>query len=130
MDRNKHNPVGWFEIYVNDINRAKKFYEGVFNVKLEKLETPMPNIIMYAFPGTDSMENYGAHGAIVQMEGISAGIGGTLVYFSCDDCEIEQGKVEKNGGQVIHPKFSIGEYGFYSMVSDSEGNMIGLHSFK
>lgn len=25
-----HNPVGWFEIYVQDMERAKKFYETVF----------------------------------------------------------------------------------------------------
>ena len=24
------NPVGWFEIYVQDMNRAKAFYESVF----------------------------------------------------------------------------------------------------
>ena len=30
-----HNVVGWFEIYVQDMPRAKAFYEAVFQVKLE-----------------------------------------------------------------------------------------------
>ncbi|MGZ3749502.1 MAG: VOC family protein, partial [Pseudobdellovibrionaceae bacterium] len=30
----KNNPVGWFEIYVQDLDRAKKFYESVFQLKL------------------------------------------------------------------------------------------------
>jgi len=27
-----NNPVCWFEIYVQDMDRAKKFYEMVFDV--------------------------------------------------------------------------------------------------
>ncbi len=34
------NPVGWFEIYVDDIKRAKAFYEKVFDVELEALNDP------------------------------------------------------------------------------------------
>ena len=35
-----NNPVVWFEIYVEDIERAKKFYEDVLQTKLEKLNNP------------------------------------------------------------------------------------------
>ena len=31
------NPVGWFEIYVDDMERAKSFYQKVFQRELEKL---------------------------------------------------------------------------------------------
>ena len=41
------NPVGWFEIYVDDMERAKKFYETVLGVKLEKLPI---DIEMFTFP--------------------------------------------------------------------------------
>lgn len=34
------NPVGWFEIYVNDMDRAKQFYQQVFQVTLTKLDSP------------------------------------------------------------------------------------------
>ena len=61
-------------------------------------------------------------------EGAKPGIGGTLVYFSCADCGVEESRVEKAGGQIMQAKFSIGEYGFVSLVSDTEGNMTGLHS--
>lgn len=33
------NPVGWFEIYVQDMDRAKKFYEEVLRVELMKLHS-------------------------------------------------------------------------------------------
>lgn len=118
------NPVGWFEIYVQDMNRAKKFYETVFETKLEKLGPE--DIEMWAFNMTQ--ENYGASGALVKMEGTPSGFAGTLVYFACDDCGREAGRVEKAGGKIFKPKFSIGEYGFIALVHDTEGNMIGLHS--
>ena len=63
------------------------------------------------------------------MEGVSSGMGGTLVYFSCDeDCEIEEALAAGFGGKVVRPKMSIGEYGFISLAIDPDGNMIGLHS--
>ena len=34
------NPVGWFEIYVQDMPRATAFYQTVLGVTLEKLPTP------------------------------------------------------------------------------------------
>ncbi|KOO15015.1 lactoylglutathione lyase [Vibrio xuii] len=121
------NPVGWFEIYVEDMDRAKGFYQTVFNTTLEKIGgESMMDIDMWGFPS--SMEQYGAAGALSKMEGVAPGGNSTLVYFSCQDCEVEQGRVEGAGGKVVHPKFSIGEHGFISMVSDTEGNMIGLHS--
>ena len=62
------------------------------------------------------------------MEGCKAGGGSTIVYFKCDDCAVEESRVGPAGGQVFKPKFSIGQYGFISLVLDTEGNMIGLHS--
>ena len=66
----------------------------------------------------------------MKMEGCEPGGGGTLVYFSCEDCSVEESRVESSGGKVFKPKFSIGEYGFIALVADTEGNMIGLHSAK
>lgn len=123
------NPVAWFEIYVTDMVRAKKFYESVLSVQLEKLDDPNDsNIEMSTFPS--DMESYGASGALVKMEGFTSGGNSTLVYFSCDDCSIEESRVVVNGGQIEKPKKSIGEYGFISLAIDTEGNMFGLHSMK
>lgn len=124
----KGNSVGWFEIYVNDMPRAKKFYEGVFQKPLEKLNTPVDNIEMWTFQG--NTESYGANGALVKMEGVPAGQNSVLVYFSCNDCAIEEKRVTEFGGKIDKNKFSIGQYGFISLVYDSEGNTIGLHSME
>ena len=120
------NPVGWFEIYVDDIQRAKKFYEDVFQTQLTKLESP--EIQMWAFPM--DMNASGASGAIVHMPGFSAGRNSVIIYFSCEDCAIEEKRILQVGGRIEKTKFSIGQYGFITLGYDTEGNMIGLHSLK
>ncbi len=118
------NPVIWFELYVNDMERARAFYETVLQVSLEK----MPNVDMeyWAFPMQG--DQVGAGGALARMEGMAPGGSGTLIYFSCADCAVEESRVAGAGGTVVRPKMSIQPYGFMSIVVDTEGNTIGLHS--
>jgi len=124
------NPIGWFEIYVEDMERARAFYETMLQVTLEKLPDPaISELEMWTFQPAD-MESYGATGALVKMDDMPAGANSTLVYFSCEDCAAEQSRVEGAGGVVRQPKFPIGEHGFIAIVIDTEGNMIGLHSLK
>jgi len=126
----KSNAVCWFEIYVDDIDRAKAFYETVLAVTLTKissegmpLEGPKPE--MWAFP---MHEAPGAPGAICKMQGVKAGGNSTLVYLSCQDCSVEASRVEAAGGKLVVPKMPIGEHGFIAVAQDTEGNNVGLHS--
>ena len=121
-----HNPVGWFEIYVQDMDRAKKFYEAVLGVQLTPLESPVPDIEMLAFPM--AMGSPGASGALAKMAGVASGGNSTLVYFSCQDCAAEASRVAAAGGRIQFDKMSIGQYGFIALAFDTEGNLFGLHS--
>ena len=118
------NNVGWFEIYVDDMSRARAFYEAVIGAPLTKLEGPDEE--MYAFPMDP--EAPGSSGSLVRMPGFPAGGNSTLVYFSCDDCAVEEARVVPAGGRIEKSKFSIGPYGFVALAYDTEGNMFGLHS--
>lgn len=122
----RKSPAVWFEIYVQDMNRAKRFYESVLQGKLEKLDST--GMDMWSFPG--EMNTPGAGGALVKMQGVPSGGNSTLVYFGCDDCSVEESRVVKSGGRIHKNKFAIGQYGFISLVIDTEGNMFGLHSMK
>ena len=75
-----NNPVVWFEIYVQDLPRAKRFYETVLGVTLEKLNSPIADMELWAFPSTQN--GTGAAGALVKMAGVTPGGMGTLVYFA------------------------------------------------
>jgi len=123
-DAMKQNVVRWFEIYVQDMDRARKFYEAVLGVTLQRLNAP--GMEMWGFPMQMGMA--GTSGSLVRMDGVPSGGNSTIVYFGCEDCAVEEARVAKHGGAVERKKFSIGEYGFISLVCDPDGNMIGLHS--
>ena len=128
------NPVGWFEIYVDDMERARGFYEKVLDLSLSHLEMPSsPDAPpadkapeMWAFPADET--TVGAAGALVRMDGVAAGGNSVMVYFKCEDCSNEEARVAGAGGQIRQGKTSLGPYGFMSIVADTEGNVIGLHS--
>lgn len=126
------NPVVHFEIYVDDISRARAFYEAVLETRLEHMSNPTPEIEMemWFFPmdKETGMSSYGSGGMLVKMDGFAPGVGGTLVYFTCDDCAVRVARAEANGGILIQEKTSIGGNGFYALAKDSEGNLIGFHS--
>lgn len=72
----------------------------------------------------------GASGALVKMEGGPSGGNNVLVYFTCADCAVEASRAASSGGQIMRAKMSIGQYGFIALITDTEGNMIGLHSMQ
>lgn len=125
----KTNPIVWFEIYVQDMARAQRFYEAVLQVKLAPLGDPNDTgMEMKAFPA--EMDRTGAGGTLVKMDGVPSGGNSTLVYFDSEDVALEESRVEAAGGRIQRKKMSIGEYGFISLVFDTEGNLFGLHSMK
>lgn len=130
MTAKAKNPFTWVEIYVDDMSRAQKFYETILAIQMTEL--PMPegvnDLQMLSFPWAENEGNIS--GALVKTSMMKAGTGGTVVYFACDDCAVEENRVENAGGKVLQPKMSIGDYGFCSIIMDTEGNTIGLHSMK
>lgn len=120
------NPVCWFDIFVSDIDRAKKFYEAVFGVQFTDLPNEWGKQSFFPF------ENDGQNitGALVEKSDYVANTNNTVVYFASEDCVIEETKVESAGGKIVRPKMSIGEFGFVSILVDTEGNTIGLYSRK
>lgn len=123
-----HNMVGWFEIPVTDMQRAKKFYEKVFGIAISIHD--LEGFKMGWFPmAPDKM---GATGSLVQHEMYEpSDKAGALLYFSCADVATELGRVVAAGGKIIQPKKEIGGgHGFMGLILDSEGNRLGLHSQK
>lgn len=124
----KTNAVGWFDIYVNDMGRAVAFYEAVLEKKLKKISDPTGETQMMSFFGNTT--SYGATGALVKSSYSRPGVGGTMVYFSVEDCSIQESRVVAAGGKVVRSKFSIGEFGWVTLCEDTEGNMFGFNSMK
>ena len=118
------NPVGWFEIYVTDMERAKAFYCAVLGLELRRMDTEMAE--MWAFFGEPT--NPGATGSLVKHPMRQPSTEGTLIYFVTAHCGETADKAVAAGGKVFMPRTSIGPYGFIAIIGDSEGNSVGLHS--
>lgn len=119
------NPVIWFEIYVQDMPRARRFYETVLGRSLTKM--PVDGLEMWSFADVPQAE--GSAGALVQSPpGMASGGNSTIVYFACADCAVEAGRVAAAGGKLVRPKMSIGPFGFVALAEDPDGNYLGLHS--
>ena len=125
------NPVNWFEIPVEDMDRAVRFYESVFGYHLKKVPPfpSDPNTEMAWFPFL--MDGEGAAGSLVRGPYYRPSAKGTLVYFRSPsgDLSNELSKVEVNGGKVIQNKRLISEQiGYMGIFMDPEGNKVALHS--
>ena len=118
-----NNPVHWFEIATKDLERAKAFYEEVFELNFEYIEMPDSKMYMFGVPGEP-----GSSGALVQASASRPSQEGTMIYFSCADLEKTIRSVKSAGGQIVVPKTDIGEFGFFAHMIDTEENRIGLHS--
>jgi predicted enzyme related to lactoylglutathione lyase len=120
--------ISWFEIGTTNLDRATKFYETIFNVKLAPLD--MPNIKMRMFPLDDMMTGVG--GALVFSDGFHkpSATDGPLIYLNGNpDVQHVLDKVEAAGGKIMVPKTEISpEYGYMAVIMDTEGNRIALHS--
>jgi uncharacterized protein len=118
------NPVSWFDIHVSNFERAKKFYETVFNIQLFDAPTEWGKQAFFPF----NQESINISGALVEKADMTASANNTVVYFVSLDCISEEKRIEEAGGKVVRPKMSIGEFGFISIFIDTEGNTVGLHS--
>ncbi|MBD1261174.1 VOC family protein [Maribacter polysiphoniae] len=124
----EYNMIGWFEIPVTDMDRAKAFYETVFDITISVHD--LDGLIMGWFP--NAPEKKGASGSLVQHSMyIPSTTEGPLLYFTCEDLTKELSRVEGASGTILKQKTEIGGgYGFMALIKDTEGNRIALHSQK
>ncbi|HEY4196853.1 MAG TPA: VOC family protein [Mucilaginibacter sp.] len=119
--------VSWFEIPVNDLDHAQKFYETIFSIRMIPLD--MPQIKMRMFP-VESDASVG--GAICQRGDFyqPSSKSGPLIYLNGNpDVQIILDRVEEAGGTIIIPKTKISEeQGYMAVFLDNEGNRLALHS--
>ena len=117
------NAISWFELPTTNFQRAMKFYGELLDAELQLIE--MDGLQMGFFPAPDG----GVGGAITHGDGNKPSAEGSLVYLNGgEDLSNILGRVEKAGGQIVMPKTSIGENGFFATFMDSEGNRVALHS--
>jgi len=124
----QNNVVGWFEIPVENMERAVAFYEKVLDLKLDRHQ--MGPLDMAWFPWNE--QGTGSPGSLVHFPAAyKPSSDGVLIYLTAHsgDLSNELSRVEKAGGKVLQGKTQISEdYGYMALIVDSEGNRVALHS--
>ena len=122
---NKTNAINWFEIPAIDISRAKNFYESIFEIKMEEMEMPGMKYAMFPFDPTMAK----IAGGLAQSPMHTPSSTGSIIYLNANpDLQNVLDRIEKAGGKVTMPKTSIGQNGFMAFFTDTEGNIMALHS--
>jgi predicted enzyme related to lactoylglutathione lyase len=121
--------INWFELPVIDFDRAKRFYETIFDYQMpeNQMGPTRMGFLLYDF------QNGGRGGAIVHNpELYTPSANGTLVYLNCDpDLLLVSGKVVSAGGKILREKTQVGpNLGYWALIVDTEGNRVALHSMK
>ncbi len=119
--------MGWFEIPVLDMDRAKTFYDAVFKIKIQVQD--FGGTLMGWFPWAEGKT--GAAGSLILQPDWykPSNTDGVLVYFNSIDVQNELNRIEKSGGKILKQKTQISpEVGYMGLFLDTEGNRVALHS--
>jgi predicted enzyme related to lactoylglutathione lyase len=122
--------VNCFQIPTDDFKRAVKFYSTILGNDIKVMD--FQGQTMGFFPMSGGPESDRAGGALMPpTPGLEPSSSGTQVFLACDgQLDAVIGRVEKAGGKIATPKTSIGQAGFFAFVQDTEGNVVGLHSWE
>ena len=117
------NAINWFSIPVSDLSKAKSFYEKVLDIQLQ--EVAMGSDKMAFFPADE-----GVGGSLNHQTGEFSRLQYVSIYLSTNDLNGSLERVEASGGKLISGKTQISpEFGYFGVIADPEGNLIGLHSY-
>ena len=131
-----NNVVNWFDLPTKDFDRAVTFYSVILGTPIEVSDHMGKKLGFFPMPldqkGPGLPAQAGAGGDIVPPgAGHEPSADGVRIFLNCEGkLDAVLGRVEKAGGQIMAPKFSIGTPGFIALIKDTEGNVIGLHSSK
>ncbi len=121
----KSNPVVYFEIPVNDIDRAINFYKAVFNFEFDKENIDNNDMALFPFFNQYS----GISGALAKGEIYKPTKDGVLIYFHTENMDDTLKLAISNGAQMLYPKTDNG-IGLVAEFEDTEGNRIALFQSK
>ena|ERR1051325_9526629 len=118
-----NNNISFFAVNADDVSRARKFYETVFDWSFEPWGPPDFYLIH-----TGDEKNPGLPGGLQERRQLVPGQ--KMVGF---ECTIEIGNIdqtlraiEANGGRIATPKFHIPGVGTIAYFFDTEGNVAGI----
>ena len=119
------NGVYWFEIYVNDMARAKGFYSKVFGCGFTDVVNEIASLSVFDW---GESANASCAGALVFYPKRHASSQGVIVYFNVGSIPETLALVEENGGRMVRQPSNISDDEMIALAADVDGNPIGLYT--
>jgi len=119
------NKVSHFEIPFDDQARAEKFYSEVVGWEINKFGD-MDYWIAKTCNSDQNMkpvEPGAINGGLLKRDETGKN---PVIVIDVPNMEEHLKKIETAGGKIVMPTIPIGDFGLYSRVADTEGNVIGV----
>ena len=114
-----NNIITWFELPVNDFDRARKFYENVLEISLTQMDNEGFKSLAFPFDGNN------VSGSLVQNQGNEPNHSSILYFNAGQTLSPVLERVKANNGRIVMETMRI-KSGAIAQVLDSEGNKIAL----
>lgn len=109
-----------FEVYADDLARAKKFYSEIFGWKFDKWDGPWE----YWMIKTGEEKQLGINGGL--MKKMTGQPSGMINYIDVSSIDEYLKKIQSNGGKIIKPNTSIPGIGNFAICTDTEENLFAI----
>jgi uncharacterized protein len=117
------NQLSHFAIHADDLDRARKFYGGVFGWSFQGLGVPMSDFCQIV---PDGSKNPALHIVAIQSRKFNVAPQPVIGYecsFTVEDVDAVAGAVEANSGKIVMKKAAIPGVGWIVKFLDTEGNL-------
>ena len=108
-----------FELNVKDVDKTIKFYEKVFDWKIEKWDGPVDYWLIMT--GDENAPGIGG-GLGFEEEGFPK----VVNTIDVEDINEVVKKIQENGGEIIRPKHAVPGVGWLAYFKDTEGIVTGV----
>ena len=119
--------VNLFELPVDDMERAKKFYSKIFGWSFMATGMDGNHHFATTVPTDENglpIEPGGINGGLLQRGKYEQQV--TSIFIKVKSIGDTIAKVEKNGGKKVLDKIPIDDFAYFAQINDTEGNLISL----
>jgi predicted enzyme related to lactoylglutathione lyase len=115
-----------FEIPYDDGDRARSFYQQIFDWQLVTMPEMGGYTLVMSGPSGDqgpTEPGFINGGMLAREQGATTG---PVIVVDVDSIDASLEAIGRLGGTVVAPKTPVGDMGFAAYFTDPEGNVVGL----